>query len=182
MLGLTAIVLRRIKMKRLIFAVLLITSFQAYAIPITTTVGDYDITTITGTFEDVLGQIDDQVWWNNQTLASEFAGLVQDTLGILNPFDFGPLFAYSWFDTNGDGLFRTDGDSYSYSAWCVDPSPFGCGAGRVGSFTASRQVDGPNTEQRVWAIGRQTSVPLPGTLALFGLGLAGLGWSRRKKA
>lgn len=29
---------------------------------------------------------------------------------------------------------------------------------------------------------RQANVPIPATLALFGIGLAGLGWSRRKKA
>ena len=54
-----------------------------------------------------------------------------------------------------------------------------------GSYFSADLSDGRNTGAQAWA-GRTgitvvpTVVPLPGTLALFGVGLAGLAWSRRK--
>ena len=165
-------------MKRLIFVVLLLTSFQAYAIPITSTVGDFDVTTITGTLDAVYAQLDDQAGWNNETLAEEFAGLVQDALGIPNSLNLGPLFSYEANDFGGDGSFSDIGDSNRYAAWCGAGNPFSCTG--VSTFLSSVVGTG-NPSTNVWAVAQPTSVPVSGTLALFGLGFAGLGWSRRKQ-
>ncbi|WP_241262946.1 PEP-CTERM sorting domain-containing protein [Parahaliea mediterranea] len=51
-------------------------------------------------------------------------------------------------------------------------------AGATGNFTARIQGVGGITLGEVEA----APVPVPATLALFGLGLVGLGWSARKKA
>jgi hypothetical protein len=48
----------------------------------------------------------------------------------------------------------------------------------TGIFT----YEGPSTDTVTYVVRqREASVPTPATLALFGLGLVGLGWSRRKK-
>ena len=48
---------------------------------------------------------------------------------------------------------------------------------RTGGANSNHHLD------NIYFIGNSTTpMPTPATLALFGLGLAGLGWSRRKKA
>lgn len=55
------------------------------------------------------------------------------------------------------------------------------------NYVDFRISTGPSVDQRYqlgdfrWTVSDQASVPTPATLALFGLGLAGLGWLRRKK-
>ena len=57
------------------------------------------------------------------------------------------------------------GTGFSFEGACIDPS--------CSSFGAQRGISSGSVT---------TSVPVPATLALFGLGLASLGWSRRKRA
>ncbi|MCX2979459.1 PEP-CTERM sorting domain-containing protein [Halieaceae bacterium IMCC14734] len=80
---------------------------------------------------------------------------------------------------SGDAFTDTGAALFGLGSGIVDADPTnafckfaGCG------FPAS---DGGLIDLR-WGPANATYIPLPTTLALFGLGLAGLGWSKRKKA
>jgi len=120
--------------------------------------GQWDVTTVSGLTADLVGTIESQVWYGNSPLASTFAGALGGGLGYPN-FTGGSGYASPYFADfqNGSGaaagaLFYQNTQSVGYLVG------FGSGVFAV----ASR-------------------VPEPGTLALLGLGLAGLGLSRRRK-
>ena len=145
-------------MRRILTALmLLVLPFQANAIMINSSVGAYDVTTITGILNapSISSQLTNQVWFNNETLAGEFAGLVQDSLGLPNALGFtvGPLFVFEV--------------PLISRAWFPLTSTVGIVSG-----------GNPSTE-RTFAIAQQ--VPEPSTLALLSLGFLGIGAARKLK-
>ena len=44
---------------------------------------DYDLTTITGTFEDNIDQLTSQVWWGKADIAATFVSVTRETLAGL---------------------------------------------------------------------------------------------------
>ncbi len=147
----------------------LLSPMAANADLITTSVGTYDVTTIVGTFSDLMSTLMGQVWWEDETLATEFAGLTQGFLGIsaLNSPIFGRDLSALFAVCNNECLLNTEGGF-----------PI---QGSVYAFNLTSAVLGFAIDNRSAEYAITTRVPEPGTLALFGIGLAALGLSRRRK-
>ena len=66
---------------------------------------DYDLTTITGTFEDNIDQLTSQVWWGKADIAATFVSVTRKTLaGLPNSHPtLGPN-VYGAFFANGYGI------------------------------------------------------------------------------
>jgi hypothetical protein len=125
--------------------------------------GQWDVTTLTGEFYDLLPILDDQVWWGSEILAEAFALEVLEDLGLPNFGSSGPLFAY------GD----SGGVNTVFDA-CLDSpfdNPIACGTtsdDETWTFAVASRVE--------------EAVPVPGTIALLGFGLVGLVLSLRRKS
>ena len=118
----------------------------------------YDVTTITGTFNDLADLLDDQIWWNDSATAAVFAGAVGTQLG--SPSENAGLSFSSWGPLFANTL---TGDQVSSSALDV---------GGTFGFT----VQGPvSSAQNVHTYAVVSAVPLPAGAWLLISGIAGLG-------
>lgn len=101
------------------------------AITVSTSVGDYEVTLVEGTYDDLSAILRTQIWYGDETLAIEFAGLVQDKLGMpfgspASDYYLGPFFVFEQY---------TSIPQYLFSSWSMGRicPPSGCPG--VGTYT-----------------------------------------------
>lgn len=158
---------------RKIIAVYLLTcvAVHANAATIDTSVGQFDISTVTGSFSENQGLLESQVWWGSQTLADEFATLTGNALGYPNlNGTWSPLFAYATVEsaTGPDGVrFRL-----------VTDTSFPNDVGSLHSVELSA-LGGTTIS---WAVATPSAVPIPAAAWLFGSAILGLIAFQRRKA
>jgi len=127
----------------------------------------YDVTTMTGSFDNNSALLESQVWWGDATAAQAFAGLVGSALGYPNSCFYqdycGPDFAYQLVQ---------------------DPSPPNYTIGYVFRESDQSVVNWypatPSTG-RTYAIASVAPVPLPAGGVLMVTAVAGLAGLRRRK-
>jgi len=156
------------KAKLIIAALLILGAVPAQAIPIvisgTASSDDvWEVSLLDGLFADNQALLESQEWWGDSDLALIFAIAAGDIFGTQNTGfgrNFGPLFAYMAAGTGADAFFIE--------------------VGTLGEFSCAGDCELPFPDP-VWAVAERVSVPEPSTLALLGIGLAGMGLVRRRK-
>ncbi len=86
------------RLKLIITALVLTSSIAATATPIyvSTSVGNYEVDLIEGFTADVALELEEQVWFGDATLATEFTELIIDEFGAVNDFGYhGPYFVHT---------------------------------------------------------------------------------------
>ena len=121
--------------------------------------GDFHVmATLSGTFDELETQLDDQPWWGDLGLAEVIAAEVADYFGLPNDSsELAPFFATAR-TSGGDGFV---GCAYQFSGNVICPD-------------ALQRAD------RSFVFATGSRIPEPATITLMGLGLAGVGFSRRK--
>lgn len=153
----------RTKSTYLALVAVLLSPMAANADPIiiSTSIGDYEVEVIEGPTADLTDIFQEQVWYDNEALALEFAGLVLKDLGPVNlpyvGFSDGPYFVWN---------IDFAAESFTAGGYWFD----------VGVFNFSYDFG-----EFAYATAKKVSVPEPGTLALLGIGLLGMGATRRRK-
>ena len=138
---------------------------SAYADPVTVNItgasdpsndGLWVVDVIQGYWPDLIDTLESQIWWGDEALATQFALVVWDHFGVPNAGGgAGPLFGHS-VSTILSASYLLNDEIYHGSALDICDCVWG---------VASRPVSG---------------VPEPGTLGLLSLGLAGIGFARRR--
>jgi len=152
--------------KSTFLALILLSPMAANAVPITISGfgaadGAWDVTALPNVpFSANQTLLEGQFWWGSAALAQEVAELILNSLGLPNVFGTEP--PYYAYETLPDDRMH---------AWlctfdCSDSVPL-----KTHQSLASHS----------YAVATRATVPEPGTLALFGLGLFGMGLSRRRR-
>jgi hypothetical protein len=133
-------------------------------IVVNSTIGLYDITTVTGIYSEYSGLLQQQVWWGDESLAYEMMSLSEgfDGLGYPNTgFNESPYFAYEELTIDPDSV-----TVWTSATGCIES---------VSCRAFQKNVDGGGT----WAVAQV--VPIPSSFWLFGSALIGLTGVKRKK-
>lgn len=148
-----------------------IAAAPAQALVISTSIGQYDVTTVTGSWNTLQNQLSTQPWFtgdlnpatpdSNSALAVEFAGLINDDLGLSSTTE-GPFFA---FGTNTPITASSTSGLVGYGVYF----------GALGASGPAGLITAPLLDRSfTWAVATPvTAIPTPALLpGLIGMGVA----------